>query len=210
MAIALSYIIPIILCSPNFVTFTITAEKITENNQLVTLYHTDLNESLKKNLNLLRLQFWIYAVFIKLLPCCILTGISCWLINTLFKAKKRNQVLRSYDSVPLREMRKPSKAERRADRTTKMLVAVLILFLVTEFPQGIFALLIGVKGKDLFLTCYGKYGELMDILALINGAINFILYCCMNRMFRTTFGQLFKHKILAQWAPASEVHTTYV
>ena len=32
----------------------------------------------------------------------------------------------------------------------------------------------------------------MDILALLNGAINFILYCAMSRQFRTTFGQLFK------------------
>lgn len=156
-------------------------------------------------------------MFIKLLPCIILTIISCWLIRTLFKAKKRKQVLRGYDSYPLttngKDMkRKVSKAERRADRTTKMLIAVLLLFLLTEFPQGIFAFFIGLKGKDLFLICYQQYGEVMDIMALLNGSINFILYCCMNRMFRATFGQLFKNKILTKWvsAPPSEVHTTYV
>ncbi|XP_044263835.1 G-protein coupled receptor dmsr-1-like isoform X2 [Tribolium madens] len=212
IAISLSYIIPIILCIPNFITFTIIGEEITEDNQQVILYHTDLTDTFKNDRSLLRLQFWTYAVFMKLLPCCILTVISLWLIYTLFKAKKRKQVLRGYDCVPLRAPRetkkKATKAERRADRTTKMLVAVLTLFLITEFPQGIFALLIAIKGKDLFVRCYLLYGEIMDILALINGAINFILYCCMNRMFRTTFGQLFKHKILAQWAPSSEMHTT--
>ncbi|RZC40068.1 7TM GPCR Srw domain containing protein, partial [Asbolus verrucosus] len=217
LAISLSYLIPIVLCTPTYITITITKQEITENKVKYVLYHTDLNEAFKNDKTLLKINFWIYAVFIKLLPCCILTVISCWLIRALFGAKRRKRVLRSYDCYPLSEIgrgarRKPSKAERRADRTTKMLVAVLFLFLVTEFPQGIFALLIGIKGKDLFLECYQLYGEIMDILALINGAINFILYCCMNRMFRATFGQLFKHKILAQWAPAppSEVHTTYV
>lgn len=217
MAIGLSYLLPILLCAPTYITLTITEKTITENKQDFILYHTDLNEIFKKDKTLLKMNFWIYAVFIKLLPCCILTVISCWLVNTLFKAKKRKRVLHGHDCYPLTESgksnrRKVSKAERRADRTTRMLVAVLLLFLVTEFPQGIFGLLIGIKGKDLFLECYQSYGEIMDILALINGAINFILYCCMNRMFRTTFGQLFKDKILAQWAPtaSSEAQTSYV
>lgn len=107
--------------------------------------------------------------------------------------------------------KKTNKAERRADRTTRMLVAVLLLFLITEFPQGIFALRIGILGRCFFLSCYQSFGEVMDILALLNGSINFILYCCMNRMFRTTFGQLFKHKLLARWnPPPSDTHTTYV
>ncbi|RZC00588.1 7TM GPCR Srw and/or 7tm 1 domain containing protein, partial [Asbolus verrucosus] len=217
LAIGLSYLLPVVLCAPTYFTFTITRQEITENNEKYILYHTDLNDVFKRDKTLLKINFWIYAVFIKLLPCCILTAISCWLIYTLFKAKKRKRILHGHDCHPLTQngketRRKASKAERRADRTTKMLVAVLFLFLVTEFPQGIFALLIGIKGKDLFLQCYQLYGEIMDILALINGAINFILYCCMNRMFRATFGQLFKHKILAQWAPAppSEIHTSYV
>lgn len=32
----------------------------------------------------------------------------------------------------------------------------------------------------------------MDILALINSAINFILYCVMSRQFRKTFRILFR------------------
>jgi hypothetical protein len=212
LAIGISYLLPVILCAPAYFTITLSEQKIREDNQTFILYHTDLNEMFKNDKTLLKINFWIYAVFLKLLPCCILTVISCWLIYTLFKAKKRHKALRSYDCVPLREnketKKKASKAERRADRTTKMLLAVLFLFLITEFPQGIFGLFIGIQGKDLFLGCYQMYGEVMDILALINGAINFILYCCMNRMFRSTFGKLFKHKILAPWAPASEIHTS--
>ena len=94
-----------------------------------------------------------------------------------------------------------------------MLVAVLLLFLITEFPQGILGLLSGVLGKCFFRTCYYLFGEVMDILALLNGAINFILYCSMSRQFRMTFAVLFKPNVLIKWtSPASqtEVQSTYV
>lgn len=214
LAIWICYILPVFLCIPSYYIFEISSIDIEENQQNFTLYHTDLKEEVKSDTTLLKINFWLFAVFIKLLPCIMLTIISIWLIKTLFDAKKRRQVLRGYDSFPLtvdgKEVkRKSNKSERRSDRTTKMLVAVLLLFLVTEFPQGIFAFFIGLKGHDLFLQCYQRYGEVMDIFALTNGSINFILYCCMNRMFRTTFGQLFKPKILDKWnANLSDTHTT--
>lgn len=111
------------------------------------------------------------------------------------------------------EKRIVSKSERRTDRTTKMLVAVLMLFLITEFPQGILGLLSVALGRCFFRTCYYLFGEVMDILALLNGAINFILYCSMSRQFRTTFALLFKPRMLTKWStPASQtdVQSTYV
>lgn len=196
--------------------FEISTEVINENGTNYTLYYTFLSD-VAKNEAFLGAIFWIYAVVIKLLPCFILTVISGWLIRTLWKAKQRKQVLGNYNICPTvlnaKDGRKKStKAERRADRTTKMLVAVLILFLVTEFPQGIFALKMGMLGKCFFLGCYQTFGEILDLLALVNGAINFILYCCMNRMFRTTFGRLFKSKFMKRLAPPpqSDTHTTYV
>jgi hypothetical protein len=111
------------------------------------------------------------------------------------------------------EKRIVSKSERRTDRTTKMLVAVLMLFFLTEFPQGILGLLSVVLGRCFFRTCYYLFGEVMDILALLNGAINFILYCSMSRQFRTTFALLFKPRMLRKWSmPPSQtdVQSTYV
>uniref|UniRef100_A0A6M2DY16 Putative product n=1 Tax=Xenopsylla cheopis TaxID=163159 RepID=A0A6M2DY16_XENCH len=72
-----------------------------------------------------------------------------------------------------------------------MLLAVLLLFLITEFPQGILGLLSAVLGNTFFTECYLKLGEVMDIFALINSAINFILYCAMSRQFRLTFREAF-------------------
>ena len=34
-------------------------------------------------------------------------------------------------------------------------------------------------------------GDLFDILALVNSAINFLLFCTMSRQFRTTFAAVF-------------------
>lgn len=98
---------------------------------------------------LYQINFWVHAVLIKLLPCFILTIISAWLIRALYRANSRKKALKGYSActaetslngnatIFTRKSTKRSKAERRTDRTTKMLVAVLMLFLLTEFPQGI-------------------------------------------------------------------------
>jgi thiol:disulfide interchange protein len=39
-------------------------------------------------------NFWIYGIIIKLLPCVVLTVISCWLIKALYKANRRKQALK--------------------------------------------------------------------------------------------------------------------
>lgn len=98
---------------------------------------------------LYQINFWVHAVLIKLLPCFILTVISAWLIRALYRANNRKKALKGYNACPVETVKhgngnpfvkksvKRSKAEKRTDRTTKMLVAVLLLFLLTEFPQGI-------------------------------------------------------------------------
>ena len=47
--------------------------------------------------------------------------------------------------------------------------------------QGIITLMAAVLGPEFFEHCYTPLGELMDLLALTNCAINFILYSLMSR-----------------------------
>lgn len=47
-----------------------------------------------------RVNFWIHAVLIKLLPCFILTLISFVLIRVLYKASKRKIKLKGYSYQP--------------------------------------------------------------------------------------------------------------
>ena len=78
-----------------------------------------------------------------------------------------------------------------------MLVVVVLCFVVTELPQGVLALLSGFHAH-LFYAVYAPLGDVWDILVLINSAVNFIVYCTMNRRFRYTvidcFGLSMFHK----------------
>ncbi|KAH1017456.1 hypothetical protein HUJ05_008096 [Dendroctonus ponderosae] len=46
--------------------------------------------------------------------------------------------------------------------------------------------------------------DVMDIIALTNSGINFILYCTMSRQFRITFKEIFLLPIMNQFAPSSQ------
>jgi hypothetical protein len=99
-------------------------------------------------------------------------------METVSAAPSRSQVTTLNSTKSLRH-------KHQTDRTTRMLVAVLVLFLVTEIPQGVMALLSGVLGRQFFIKCYSTgMGEILDLLALLNSAINFLLYCSMSRQFR--------------------------
>lgn len=72
------------------------------------------------------------------------------------------------------------------NRTTSMLLVIVILFLIMEFPHGIIYL-IGSYSQKLYYEIYDYFGDLLDILVLINSSINFFLYCFMSSEFRKTF-----------------------
>lgn len=80
--------------------------------------------------------------------------------------------------------------KRNTNRTTKMLVTVVVLFLITEFSQGVLNLISGFS-QNFVNNVYIPLGDFLDILALINNAINFILYCSMSKQFRDTFLKIF-------------------
>ncbi|GAB6031340.1 hypothetical protein CHUAL_009124 [Chamberlinius hualienensis] len=143
------------------------------------------NGALIQNLN-----FWVYSVMVKLLPCIALTVLSLTLIRALYRTNRRRSQLKN---------RNCCNADRSCDRTTRMLLAILLLFLLTEFPQGILALLSGILGEKFYESCVQSFAEIVDLLALINSAINFILYCVMSKQFRQTFRQLFTPNIINNW-----------
>uniref|UniRef100_A0A336KNT5 CSON013928 protein n=1 Tax=Culicoides sonorensis TaxID=179676 RepID=A0A336KNT5_CULSO len=191
-------------------TTTMPIEEITLRN--ITLYKI---RNVPNQETLMQVNFWVYSIIIKLVPCIALTILSLRLIHALMEAKRRRKQLCNSSNLKTivngkvveTSTRKNSKLldkERQTDRTTKMLLAVLLLFLITEFPQGILGLLSAVIGNLFFQNCYQKLGDVMDILALVNSAINFILYCVMSRQFRSTFSLLFRPKILDRWLPVAQ------
>ncbi|CAG5055596.1 unnamed protein product [Parnassius apollo] len=204
-AILSSFVLPPILCVPTFLVFDIHTAVVLEPSGPMILYHVDSDYEGQ----LYQINFWVHAVVIKLLPCCILTVISLWLIREVYNANEHQRKIRGYISCSTNNKtgKRQNKADKRANRTTKMLVAVLFLFLATELPQGILGLLSGLLGRCFFKGCYDLFGELMDALALLNGAINFILYCSMSRQFRMTFRQLMWRAHIHKWPPPPVSHS---
>ncbi|KAK8785274.1 G-protein coupled receptor dmsr-1-like [Amblyomma americanum] len=156
------------------------------------------NITLANDAFLRNLDFWTYSVLMKLVPCVALTGLSLGLLRVLYKAKARERRLRKGDCGHTGH---GGNSEGDRERTTRMLLAVLLLFLVTELPSGILALLSGILGQDFLNHVYNKLGAVMDILALVNSAVNFILYCSMSRQFRKAFAALFMPRIVPKWFP---------
>lgn len=97
--------------------------------------------------------------------------------------------------VPM-QMVKLQAAQRQLSQnetTTRLLIAVMIVFLICEFPAGILAALCAILGQDFFENVYQPTGILTDLLALINSSVNFILYCLMSTQFRITFYRVVLH-----------------
>ncbi|KAI5642988.1 serpentine type 7TM GPCR chemoreceptor srw domain-containing protein [Phthorimaea operculella] len=204
IAILTSFVLPPILCIPTFMVFDIHKKNL-DDPRVEVAYHVDADYQG----TLYQATFWVHAVLMKLLPCSILTVISVWLIRALYSANQHQKNLRNYSACPAAEkmVKRQHKADKRTDRTTKMLLAVLLLFLVTELPQGILGLMSGLLGWCFFKRCYDLFGELMDFLALLNGAINFILYCSMSRQFRQTFRAMLLTPHLARFLPPNPSHS---
>ena len=83
-----------------------------------------------------------------------------------------------------------SERAREHNRTTAMLLAVVGLFLLTELPQGVLTLC-SIFIPNFYADVYWPMGDVLDIAALINNSINFVLYCTMSRQFRETFVETF-------------------
>ncbi len=220
--ITVAFLLPFVFCLPAYFVFSV-QEKMSPDpaNGSEKIYVLDFSQfALSNNELFFYLYFWLYFVIIKLVPCALLSVITCWLIRTLRRASERRDELKFRPSDVQGQdansggestlLNSGSNARRRKrrnriDRTTHILIAVLFLFVLTELPQGFLGLLSVILGKQFFKTCYVSLGDIMDILALFNGAVDFILYCTMSKQFRKTFGQLFKPKILSNLIQTQEI-----
>lgn len=57
-----------------------------------------------------------------------------------------------------------------------MLIIMLVVFLVTELPQGFLAFLNGLYTGDVNTYIYRNVGELLDFLSLVNCRFTFLSF----------------------------------
>ena len=165
-----------VFCIPNYVMYTPVKLESSggywfKQNEFVSEFHKVFN-------------YWLFGVVLKVAPCVLLTVLSSLLIRAMRHADQKRRRLKSQG--------KRAESERTSEhnRTTAMLVAVVLCFVVAELPQGVLAFLSGVD-TNIFLNVYVPLGDIWDIIVLVNSAVNFILYCIMSRQFRNTFKDVF-------------------
>ncbi|KAK3101716.1 hypothetical protein FSP39_005785 [Pinctada imbricata] len=193
LTIIIVVVVTIILCIPNYFlyrVYNLVEEEPAYKNGTVDLnnksfgYWIDSSHFVKNHELYTPITFWIYGVIIKIAPCVLLTILSTCIIYAMHQASLRRKRLLQQSG------RHNEEVSAEHNRTTIMLVSVVLFFVITEFPQGILAGISGLN-TDFFQNIYSNLGDVMDLLVLINSAINFILYCIMSQQFRDTFRSLF-------------------
>ncbi|XP_072943737.1 G-protein coupled receptor dmsr-1-like isoform X1 [Epargyreus clarus] len=215
LAIVSAYVICPFLCLPIYFAMNIVPSEVTpqNNSEFAEDLSLPLNRTvyvleMSKNKELVTAIMWIYSVILKLVPSIALSILSTCLISKLTMTERRRQKLLKRSTIGPNEAEKQCLAEEnsarrssRTDRTTRMLLAVLGLFLSTEVPQGVLGL-VSALAPDFFKNCYSMFGDLMDVLALFTSSVNFVLYCSMSRQFRCTFARLARRMLSATEEPA--------
>ena len=185
IVILIIYITAVIVCIPNYISNYYKSDIVNINGQNITIYDTRHRKDGGFKV-VFDLNYWLQAMLVKLIPCLLLTVLTILLISALRRAHKRHMHLMSHG--------KNDDVEKHFEhlRTTGMLLAVVILFLITELPQGILTLLM-IFYYELANELYNPLGDILDIVALLNNGINFLLYCSMSKQFRDTFVDTFCH-----------------
>lgn len=183
ITIVIVMVATVITCSPNYFMYRVYNLK-EKNINYTGFYWIGKSAFADEHAIYQPITFWIYGVIIKIAPCVLLTILSLCIISAMREASKRRQRLLQQCG------RQTEEASAEHNRTTMMLIAVVLFFVITEFPQGILAGISGLN-ENFFNNVYSNLGDIMDLLVLINSAINFILYCIMSQQYRDTFKSLF-------------------
>ncbi|VDN17290.1 unnamed protein product [Gongylonema pulchrum] len=124
------------------------------------------------------------GVIFKVIPCMLLLYFSLGLMLKIHRTTmKRKMLLRKSSSTCSKRQ------GNNPDRTSALLLAIVLVFLIAELPQGIIAILNAVYTTHVHIYIYFNLGDILDLLSLLNSSITFILYCIMSSRlkYRDTF-----------------------
>ena len=182
LVVCIIVICSVILLIPNYVSYSLIEMKYRGNTSVYIFESWNLGTLDVKPIVLINL--FLYSIAAKLVPCVLIIVYGGLLVRTLnhkLRIKRRRMSENGVVNV-----------QRSIDtsRTTVMLLIVIVLFLITELPQGVL-ILCCIFLEKFFDNVYVPLGDFMDIIALVNSGINFVLYCTMSHEFRKTFTRLF-------------------
>uniref|UniRef100_A0A915CW08 G-protein coupled receptors family 1 profile domain-containing protein n=1 Tax=Ditylenchus dipsaci TaxID=166011 RepID=A0A915CW08_9BILA len=172
-----------ICCIPTFLAHEI-YERLDNNNTIEKLYSIGFSSVfLNDGCALLKFNLWLTGSVLKAAPCFLLVVLTFALLKRLRgNEKKRRErffkLVEKTNSV-VKQTQSTASARRcaAADRTTYVLLLMLCVFLLTELPQGLFAILNAIRR--------------LDLLSLINCYVAFTVYMLTSSTYRETLLGIF-------------------
>ncbi|EJW84693.1 hypothetical protein WUBG_04397 [Wuchereria bancrofti] len=219
MAIAFVVLFVTLMNTPNFLAYKIIEMKLGETCNITDTSNYDASAyvpgvsdlALEAHCLIFRMAFWISGTVFKMTPCLLLSSFV-WLLMKILTRVQQNRLKLLYHSTRFYNGKYESKKKNRgqskidtaktntsivyrADRTTRMLLTILCVFLITELPQGIMMVLSGILPEAFRRHIYNSLGDLLDLLSLCNSCTTFVIYCSMRiqTSIPTTF--IFDYKL---------------
>jgi Serpentine type 7TM GPCR chemoreceptor Srw len=152
--------------------------------------HLELTSFIQQHTDVyFNVYYWFRVIFIHLVPCSALVLLTVLLVNAMRRAQRRkNQLLKQ-------NRRSESRRLAETNYTTLMLVIVVCLFLLVEFPLAVLLVIyILHQSFDLNLTDpeSNRIATLfVNMVITLSYPLNFIIYCAMSQQFRSTFKSMF-------------------
>uniref|UniRef100_A0A7E4VQ59 G_PROTEIN_RECEP_F1_2 domain-containing protein n=1 Tax=Panagrellus redivivus TaxID=6233 RepID=A0A7E4VQ59_PANRE len=110
--------------------------------------------------------------------------------DSSFSMNGNNLVRNGSQKHSHRRHHKSNAVNGRTDRTTRMLIVIFAAFLFAELPQGIMAVMSGMFSENFRTNVYNSFGDIIDLLSLLNAFSSFFIYCIMSEKFRMEFARV--------------------
>ncbi|XP_025080663.1 LOW QUALITY PROTEIN: probable G-protein coupled receptor 139 [Pomacea canaliculata] len=121
------------------------------------------------------LTYLVYPICGKIIPVMLISIFGGLLLQTLRETDRRGRRLKGDTNC--------GPAHNQNRRTTIMLLCIIFMYVISEVPQSVI-LIMCVAVQGFFRNVYLPVSDLIDTIALLNSAVNFIMYCTMSRQFR--------------------------
>lgn len=193
VTIGLIYVVVIILCVPFYLNSEVVpvarhpnercaleSERLRlESNNATNVAYEIRYSSIGRNNNLTKINFFLFGIGCKVVPCMVLLVMSFLLVFKLRELQATSANLLQYGN----EIR----GVRTYQRTTHLILVVMCLFVLVELPQGVVNLLAGVIGKKFERSVLQQLADFFEMLTVLYSSVNFAIFCLMSSQFRTAF-----------------------
>ncbi|VDM66654.1 unnamed protein product [Strongylus vulgaris] len=109
-------------------------------------------EATANNCRLFKMNIWMIGIVFKVIPCILLMILSFGLVDKIRQAERHRRKLTNVSLNNPNSLDGASHAKKKShksDRTTTVLVVILIVFLITELPQGVISILCAIYTADV-------------------------------------------------------------